>query len=810
MKSVFLVLLLTFILNISATIINIPNDQPTIQEGIFSSVNGDTVLVQPGSYNENINYVGKHITVASLFLTTQDTTYISQTIINGIEYNSIVIFNLGEDSTSVLTGFTLTDGFTDYGGGIYYESSKGSITTNHIYLNTAVYDGGGIHCNSKDVYVPNYSVEIKSNEIYENSSNRGGGIGISCVGRYYLIEANEIWGNTVETLITPTHTWLASGGGIRMDGNTDILNNTIYDNSSEVWGGGLAIDQGRVIIDNCIIFNNYASEIGGGVDLDNDVEPAIAICPSFNNCIIWNNTASQDQNQINSSTEFVELLELNYSCIEGGSNGISGNTEDLILNNVIGADPHFADPNNGDYHLTDASPCVDTGDPSCPPDPDGTTIEMGRYYYPHPDYDIHRLSKGFNWVSFPRLDRVAEDNDPADIVPELNNIDPLNYSYLAFEEIDDTPIFTPELKYENNEWDPDDYNVYSSYLYKIMMTPSQDRILTVDGDRLAENFVLNSSNDPRFPLELGEDEYLWLGFWLPRNQKMIESFGSYWDDVVKVKSEDWFYSPANNNERGGDPNYPIALDAENLILQSGKGYMVLFENPTSITEFDWTLSDAAEEPEKKAESENFTYTEKADYEAIDVFNIPPNVSEIGVFEDGVCVGAVVVEDTCAQILVYSENANRSPIPFTLEVVTGRGFSTPVMDYQVLNLQTGEYETKSIFSGRQDYSILRFGDEDEPENEILLTPQLHGNYPNPFNPTTTISFSLPDEQEIDITIYNIKGQKVKRLINGQLTAGNHTMIWDGKDTNGKSVSTGIYFYKLKTGNDVLTRKMLMLK
>jgi flagellar hook assembly protein FlgD len=88
--------------------------------------------------------------------------------------------------------------------------------------------------------------------------------------------------------------------------------------------------------------------------------------------------------------------------------------------------------------------------------------------------------------------------------------------------------------------------------------------------------------------------------------------------------------------------------------------------------------------------------------------------------------------------------------------------------------------------------------------------LYANYPNPFNPTTTISFSLPAEENIEVAIYNIKGQKVKTLYSGIAEEGKHTVIWNGKDENEKSVSSGIYFYKLKAGKQEMTRKMLLLK
>ena len=99
-----------------------------------------------------------------------------------------------------------------------------------------------------------------------------------------------------------------------------------------------------------------------------------------------------------------------------------------------------------------------------------------------------------------------------------------------------------------------------------------------------------------------------------------------------------------------------------------------------------------------------------------------------------------------------------------------------------------------------------------ENQNIFTDKyiLSQNYPNPFNPETTISFSIPQNGKVDISIYNIKGQKIKTLADGNLRIGHHKVIWNGKNENGKLVSSGIYFYKMETDKFSEIKKCILMK
>ena len=103
-----------------------------------------------------------------------------------------------------------------------------------------------------------------------------------------------------------------------------------------------------------------------------------------------------------------------------------------------------------------------------------------------------------------------------------------------------------------------------------------------------------------------------------------------------------------------------------------------------------------------------------------------------------------------------------------------------------------------------------GNSDGENNSVNSPNLLSQNYPNPFNPTTTIAFNMPKTGNANLSIYNVKGQLVKTLINGNVEKGPRQVIWNGSDNNNTKVTSGVYFYKLEIGNYKSVKKMLLLK
>jgi parallel beta-helix repeat protein len=354
-------------LPVLATIINIPGDYATIQEGIDAAVNGDTVLVQPGTYAENVNFSGHDIVLGSLFLTTGDTTYVEQTIIDGDSSGSVITFESGEESTAIITGFTIQNGHSMDGGGIHCFSSNPTICNNIVNGNSAESDGGGIYCDDSDPVI--FSNMISGNTIYD-----GAGGGIYCWnGSSPAIYGNTISGNSADDgggiccylnsdpIISGNIIRFNSaasgghGGGVYChDSNPTIINNIIYNNVATSWlegfGGGICCDNTAGIVINNTLSLNFA-RYGGGMAIIDGAYPTIA------NTILWGDTAPFYPEIIVDDISWPTII---YCDVQGGWEG-EGN---------IDTDPLFRYPESGDFHLmfilcgdTLDSPCIDAGDP---------------------------------------------------------------------------------------------------------------------------------------------------------------------------------------------------------------------------------------------------------------------------------------------------------------------------------------------------------------------------------------------------------------------------------------------------------------
>jgi len=97
-----------------------------------------------------------------------------------------------------------------------------------------------------------------------------------------------------------------------------------------------------------------------------------------------------------------------------------------------------------------------------------------------------------------------------------------------------------------------------------------------------------------------------------------------------------------------------------------------------------------------------------------------------------------------------------------------------------------------------------------QDESIVVEESFQNYPNPFNPETNIFFSLTEQSHVNLEVYNSRGEKIKTLLNELRPLGDNTFTWDGSDEQGKTVASGLYFYKIEAGKYTSTKKMILMK
>lgn len=414
-KTLILITIIGFVATSLATTINIPADYPTIQQGINASIDGDTVLVASDTYNEELFIVDKDIILASHYLTTGDTLYISTTIINTDSLMPVIVVDNVSGNVAAITGFSIQGGNGNSGGGIYITGNSDLIIDHNFITSNLAFQGGGIFCGDSsspsivyNIITNNYAddgggiyCELNSNPLIVNNTIGNNdaqflGGGICCYECDPIIMSNIISGNQVG----PAY---STGGGIHCQFSEALIQyNEIRNNSCNHTGGGINLQNADVHINQNIITDNVAQSGGGGIYC-NGCAPEItgnlilwniaeylggAICLSYADAVIINNTifeniaveiggiycyysSPQIVNTILWADSAVIDTEIyagensypvvSFCDIEGGYTG-TGN---------IDIDPLFRYPGIEDFHLMAVacgqvfdSPCIDAGDPN--------------------------------------------------------------------------------------------------------------------------------------------------------------------------------------------------------------------------------------------------------------------------------------------------------------------------------------------------------------------------------------------------------------------------------------------------------------
>lgn len=461
-----------------------------------------------------------------------------------------------------------------------------------------------------------------------------------------------------------------------------------------------------------------------------------------------------------------------------------------ISNPVVASDPQLDSYYQPLWTASTMSPCIDSGVGT---DEDGTPADIGAYPAVNHTRDVYTMPTNGTpkWMSFPVLNRTTPSYDIAE-----------NY----FAPITDVDVLDQVIWKDGNN-PPESMHIQEGLLlngdspvrsvlgYKIELQPGVTQAIEIPSSGFVQspNTVINLYAHPAGS-STGVNEN-WIGYYLPQSSSPFTALASILDKVTSIKTQYWSAIKGNGFWK---------VSSANLTLNYGDMVVLTVTEDCSFAWSNVTPIDPKVRPKATA----FEYVEKLDYTPmfIDLSGFDVLPSEIGLYVDGECKGAVKVEgdytDLCAYLDKY-EVIN----PEDCELVFY--FDTKAVDNvkQRCRLDSNDMKLMSEF-GIRHYEIAIKAETEL--NPIISKNALSPNYPNPFNPQTTISYEIASDGIVKLDIFNLKGQLVKTLVNENKVCGPHKVVWNGTDKYGRKVASGLYQYRLTTKEGSITKKMMLMK
>ncbi|MCF8369198.1 MAG: T9SS type A sorting domain-containing protein [Bacteroidales bacterium] len=403
---------------------------------------------------------------------------------------------------------------------------------------------------------------------------------------------------------------------------------------------------------------------------------------------------------------------------------------------------------------------------------------------------------GWNWLSFPRLERYMDEYFNSVNLLSRNSPFPDDELSLEYRLPGDPPVFI----YKNWEQELLWYGVLdeisSSLGYKLYLDNSSPLYsLRLEGAKL--------DYDTKIDLVEGEN---WVGYFLDESYYPEQCLPpDLWEVLDQIKTQYWTMT----KKPFSDP--PWFIEGKKTPFRYGD--LLILKTNHVYQNFQWQQAGDPQEDSELPQSSFFTFEEQADYIPFYVeTDSTSDIQEIAVLADGEVKGAAVREpgDTLVEVNGYLQGVAPGAL---IEFETWNGTkSSPVKKdgYVVIDHYKALREKRNIYAGEK-ASYHHVSLKSQEIYELPPDISLLSCKPNPFKQEIEFSFRMNYENHISLEIYDMGGNIIKTIIQGKYPEGNYSFSWQGKNEAGNKIKPGVYFYKLNTNNGtVLTDKLVLIK